>query len=441
MPLPTVCMEVVDLDLEDDAPSCTEPPVSSAKLREAMSAIIAGSDPSSLSLKVLRSQVEARLSVKPGGLDNRRSEIKALASELVQAQSAALQAQPPPQPSATPVACSISAGLDCNPAKKRKSLLSGGETPVVAVATGAGDVNGKPVQKRKTQVEKVEKAKRKAAPSAYSLYMTDCRGSVQTELSATLGKKPSLGEVTKTVAARWRDLPAAERLVFEQRAKDAAAELKANPPSASAVEPRGRGQRGGRAAGSSGKGKGKTTDGAAAAAMTRAEFLTNGQALRMVLDQVDSSQEGPAAAATISLLPRMYKTGSVGWFSSCKIQIPVGGEMLTVQCQISMTVANSKTWQDGAGLADIAQRVPADVAPGQEVAGPAAVDVPAVVVAPVVVAPAEEVPLEAVSLEDAPPEPPLSSSVEPSAAEDEPAAEQAPLPDDLCVSVDDAADA
>lgn len=72
-----------------------------------------------------------------------------------------------------------------------------------------------------------------------------------------------------------------------------------------------------------------------AKAMTRDTFKSKAKSLAV---QVEGN--------TVPVLAKVFSTGSCGFWGSSKLQVDVGGELLTVQCQIQAAIIGSKEWDD-----------------------------------------------------------------------------------------------
>ncbi|CAE7354967.1 unnamed protein product, partial [Symbiodinium sp. CCMP2456] len=150
-----------------------------------------GKDLSSISLKALRVELETRLDLPTGGLNERKGEIRSIAEDLVtEAQNAAPLLPPVVQ----------------EPTPKRRKVLATPEAAAVPVAEPLSPVKGKA-------------PKRKHAPSAYALWSKDQRTTVVEELEKSLQRKPSFAEISKAIPERWKAADEAEKAVYEQKAK------------------------------------------------------------------------------------------------------------------------------------------------------------------------------------------------------------------------------
>eukprot|EP00450_Noctiluca_scintillans_P000689 CAMPEP_0194484010 /NCGR_PEP_ID=MMETSP0253-20130528/5473_1 /TAXON_ID=2966 /ORGANISM="Noctiluca scintillans" /LENGTH=173 /DNA_ID=CAMNT_0039323753 /DNA_START=51 /DNA_END=572 /DNA_ORIENTATION=- len=49
---------------------------------------------------------------------------------------------------------------------------------------------------------------------------------------------------------------------------------------------------------------------------------------------------------TVSVNPKLFSTGSCGFYGAQKVDIKVGGSTLSMQCQVNCAVIGSKNWED-----------------------------------------------------------------------------------------------
>merc|ERR1719281_950242 len=71
------------------------------------------------------------------------------------------------------------------------------------------------------KASKVQAVKASPAPSAYVLFGKTVREEITKEYKEQNEGKSSLPEIGKLIAARWQELPAAERRAFEEQAAQA----------------------------------------------------------------------------------------------------------------------------------------------------------------------------------------------------------------------------
>lgn len=313
------CSEVVDLSDEESLPNAqpearepTEPELSKA-VRE----YLEGKDLSSISLKALRKELEQRFGLAPGGLDHRKDDIRKIATELVQAAQQSAQVQEVPVQAA-------------ESSKKRGALA--GDSSVPAKMAKVDD----PAKHFGAEVKK----KRKTF-SAWSIWMSENRGSVHESLVQSLGRAPSQTEILKACGERWRNIGDADKVLYEEKVRVAKAQEESEAPPQTLEVDKKRGK-------TKGKGKGKrggTTD-AAFSAPTRSEFLKNGPVLRCVFD----SGTPDIVLPPMDLAARIFKSDGAGWFGSAKFELCVGGKQVSVGAQIVLNVSGSKYWEDGDGL-------------------------------------------------------------------------------------------
>jgi hypothetical protein len=69
--------------------------------------------------------------------------------------------------------------------------------------------------------------------------------------------------------------------------------------------------------------------------MTKSEFLKQAEEVTV---QIGSKK--------MKLVPRQFSTGSSGYYSSGKVEMPCGDRTIMVQCSINCTVIGSKTWAE-----------------------------------------------------------------------------------------------
>lgn len=314
--------DVVDLLEDSPPPRVAEPvPPTDDQLRQAIKGLLMGKDLSTVSLKALRLDLEKGFHLAPGGLDSRKGDIRQLAQDLV------VEAQNAPAPApAAPAAAAPTTPVE--PATKKRRTLA------QAIPT-AGDLPGAaPASPVKTKGPK-----RKAAPSAYSLWSLEHRSTVAEELEQELQRKPTFGEISKAVPERWKAVSEADKASYEEKAKLAKAEAMHDVPKEKPKKAEGSKK-------GKGKGKGKGKDGEEPM-MSRAEFFAASPVINCAF-QIPGVKA--AESSMENLVARMFKSQGVGWFSSTKFQVPVGSKEVTVQAQVVMNVAGSKHWEDGEGL-------------------------------------------------------------------------------------------
>mmetsp|Transcript_15264 Transcript_15264/g.32963 ORF Transcript_15264/g.32963 Transcript_15264/m.32963 type:complete len:395 (+) Transcript_15264:186-1370(+) len=340
--------DIVDLEEIEESPVAPAQP-SPEELKSALEAHLTGRDLSALSLKGLRRELEQRLGFLEGGLDSRKDEIKGLAQAFAQARAvaeAAAAASPAAAPHLSPQK------TEAPPAKRRKGAVL---MPLCSAAdgdkSGAGCVDA-------PETKPATAAKKKNAPSAYSLWATDNRPRIMQELAAQSGSKPSFAEMAKAVSEGWKNAGAEDKTVYEKKASEAKAALAAEGGQAKPVSGKGKGKgRGG--GGGAGAGAGTKASKAAKAAkvaagnaaMTRAEFLRDAQALKAQVGQpLADKEEELNPLCHLSGEPRLFKSGSVGWFMNKEFEISIGGKTIKAKAQLNIMVPASKHWQDGEGL-------------------------------------------------------------------------------------------
>ncbi|CAE7206784.1 unnamed protein product [Symbiodinium sp. CCMP2592] len=313
------------VDIEDSPPPRAAGPrqPSVDELKKEIRTYLLGKDLSSISLKALRVELETRLDLPTGGLNERKGEIRSIAEDLVtEAQNAAPLLPPVVQVQ--------------EPTPKRRKVLATPEAAAVPAAEPLSPVKSKA-------------PKRKNAPSAYMLWSKDQRSTVVEELEKSLQRKPSFVEISKAIPERWKAADEAEKAVYEQKAKIAKEQLALEPAQEAAAKPKKAEAK--KPAAKKGKGKGKGKQSAEDSAMTRAEFFQNCPVLRCAFDLPGNSpEESRPLAAPMDLVARTFKSGGAGWFSSVKFDLPVGSQQVTVQAQVVMNVSGSKYWEDGEGL-------------------------------------------------------------------------------------------
>lgn len=336
------------VDILEDSPMVSRASApSSEDLKQAMVAHLAGRELASVSLKVLRKELEERLGLPAGGLDARREELKQLAQAYAQASAAA--APPSTTESVSPaVPTAPTADHETQPAKKRKTLLvgggGGGGTANAAGPAGAVQPGG---------AASAAPAKRKAAPSAFILWCSDNRSRIVQDLEARTGTKASLGELAKAMGEAWKQVSQADRAPYEQRA--AAAKLEAcaagPAPAEGRVLPKEPRQSKGRGKGAGAAPRAAQGDGGTDA-FTRVAFLSANQGLQCTVALPDGTP-----LQSFALRPRLFKSGAAGWFQMADVQLDLGGRGLSTKAQLNVIVGGSKYWSDGEGLAElIAQR-------------------------------------------------------------------------------------
>lgn len=369
---------MVDCDIIDDSPPRpSRPAPSTEELREALAAQLTGRDLAQLSLKGLRRELEQRLGFAEGGLDGRRDELKALAQAFAQAAAARVAAPPPV---VTPAqAAPAAAGVAIPPSgvaevalagKRRKSLLAG---PAAAAAVPAGAASpaatapattapiagaglGLAVVPNASMAEAavppaaMPAAKRKMPSTSYSLWCADNRARIMQELQdAMSGAKPSFAESAKAMGDAWKEVPAEAKAPYEQRVVEARA---AEPLAPKAPKVAGGGRGGGRGAGR-GKGGGKGQP-PPECRLTRAEFLGAKVALQstICLPPVSGGAEAqpPMQLASMVSQPRLFKSGSSGWFGCQEFVFSLGGKEIKARAQVNIMLPSSKYWEDGEGL-------------------------------------------------------------------------------------------
>ncbi|CAE8711114.1 unnamed protein product, partial [Polarella glacialis] len=349
----SAAMDIVDIlddsDAEEPTAEPTEP--TAETLREAIRAYLVGKDLASISLKALRRELEVSLGAN---FEARREEIKALATEQVQAAQAAAQA---------PVA--VEAALAAEPpGKRRKGLLAGaGEPAVVAAAAPAAPLFRAAVAAPAAEPQAAGKpVKRKMPPSAYSLWTNENRAKVAEDLTAELARKPTFGECCKAVADRWKAIADAERAIFEEKAQTAKANMDpAEAGGAAKVKKQQAPGGGGRASGKGGgKGRGRGSAQQASgggSSVSRADFLGAGLVLECALQQPASGSR-----ASLELAPRIFKSGGAGWFGSGRFTVLVNGQKVAVNAQVVLNASGSKHWDDGEGLDELRAKLEASAA-------------------------------------------------------------------------------
>eukprot|EP00927_Polykrikos_kofoidii_P057570 TRINITY_DN51711_c0_g1_i1.p1 TRINITY_DN51711_c0_g1~~TRINITY_DN51711_c0_g1_i1.p1 ORF type:complete len:468 (+),score=70.20 TRINITY_DN51711_c0_g1_i1:59-1405(+) len=297
------------------------------ELRAEIAALLRGRDLEALSLGDLRRELECRLGLPERGLHAQRHAVKALAREAVEAAAIAREA----------------AAKAARASKKRGAPAA--ETPVTS----------RPFR----TFGSATPAKRKRPSNSYSLYIKDRFVFLEEQLAAKSGTKPRLADVMKVASELWRTMPSEDRDQYEQRAAAGRASDKAAIASGvfgmpSEQEPMQRAVRG---------------------PITRADFLKLGPRLRIVADVESGNSEErranppveappnvpevttPAEAdvqafprQTVSLAPRTFKTGTVGWYGTLKMPVSIAGHSVDVQMQVTFTVGGSRSWADGAAV-------------------------------------------------------------------------------------------
>jgi len=350
-------------------------------------------DLTKMSVKALRVDAEAKLGLPQGFLHERKGDIRTLAQELlpeVQASAAlpparvatmatpqnAVPAVPPPvcephkrkahsacddPPGGTIVAAEGGASAaPLAPAKKRSRPVATSPpppTPPPGSATGAVAASPKAPPPPQAEVPAPPQAsvalpKPKRPLSAYFLWLHDVRPSLTEELGTN-----NFGEVARAASQRWKVLDANEKRAYEEKAAAlkaegavaaaamAAAAGTSNMPSTAAALPPAS-EKGGR-----GKGRPKKDNGARAKSstisggLTRADFQQLATPIRFSLEEPELLQ----APVRLSLTPRTFASGSVGWFSCTKVPVTIGGRQISVQVQINFTAIGSKNWLNGEG--------------------------------------------------------------------------------------------
>mmetsp|Transcript_167499 Transcript_167499/g.537888 ORF Transcript_167499/g.537888 Transcript_167499/m.537888 type:complete len:123 (-) Transcript_167499:223-591(-) len=87
--------------------------------------------------------------------------------------------------------------------------------------------------------------------------------------------------------------------------------------------------------------------------MTRADFLKDATGLRCKLfpDLSEGApQEQPEALQSFVCKPRLFKSGSAGWFQSSDVNVQIGEKTVRVKAQLVIMMPASKHWADGEGL-------------------------------------------------------------------------------------------
>eukprot|EP00927_Polykrikos_kofoidii_P072959 TRINITY_DN69042_c0_g1_i1.p1 TRINITY_DN69042_c0_g1~~TRINITY_DN69042_c0_g1_i1.p1 ORF type:complete len:421 (+),score=95.46 TRINITY_DN69042_c0_g1_i1:147-1409(+) len=365
-----------------------------AQLEAAADAVLSGRDLASLSLKALRREIETHLSLPAGALDGRKDELRTLAQARVNAQAeaaaAAVAPVAPPVTAAPVPAEMVAEAAEANGiglGKKRKSLLMSGGAETSAAVSTPEQADGPKLSLAEKAAQLIAKrakpaapkatlsatgvtsvdgapaiAKPKAAPSAWMIFSSDNRNRIQAELAAKSGAKPSFGEVAAALSSAWKQMPTDEKDVYEQKAIAGKAAMPVVAAPASSAS----GGRGGRGRGRGGRGRGRGGSGGSAEVegppLTRAEFLTAAKQLQCVIrqrpdeDGTASSAEGTMPESVFDMPPRLFKTGSGGWFFGAKVRLPVGDKTVCVQGCLNLTIIGSKSWADGEGLAELVKK-------------------------------------------------------------------------------------
>lgn len=377
--------ELVDLEDSVEEVKVVEP--TQSQLHDAVVASIRRGDIATLSLKVLRQELETHFQLPPGTLSLRREEIKRSAqTELEVMQKPVSGAEQNVEVMQTPVAAAeqnvvvnavpavttsdesvLPASTPTVPTQKRKSLLS--EPAAKSLLSEPAALKQKCLKDAGVSVVSGEKSqnassKQKKPKSAYLHYMS----AVSSKISADLKLKSSTGkfsfaEVAKETAAQWKVLPEADKAIYEKLAADEKASLP-NIPADGKVQTD-------RKLKAKAKAKGKSKG--SLCTLTREDFLKAGKRLCLTSSFTPgNTQEGDgeenAELIRVDVEPRLFGTGSVGWSHCRKLSVDIMGESLTVQAQVNFTVIGSKTWENG-GL-DTNVAVPMEAEPTSQSAEP-----------------------------------------------------------------------
>eukprot|EP00401_Gymnodinium_catenatum_P073914 CAMPEP_0117460526 /NCGR_PEP_ID=MMETSP0784-20121206/2052_1 /TAXON_ID=39447 /ORGANISM="" /LENGTH=617 /DNA_ID=CAMNT_0005254199 /DNA_START=11 /DNA_END=1864 /DNA_ORIENTATION=+ len=353
---------------EDEA---AESPISAAsasptgaQLEEAIADVIRGGDLESMSLRTLREELEARLLLGAGCLEERREEIAELAQRRIQqvvndseAQAAAARARKIVRRQQREHRRML------KQAKAKMERRGGCPNPKGAKSIRAGCRAWASKRKRRMpprssgnglakDVEEETQTPRKLY--GYMAYFQENKTALKEELFESPGldgKKPSMKDLFKTAGERWRALPAETKAKYNRQegaTVTTGSEGSAQPP----------------ARRSPGKARSKESVGAAVETgnpqdselLTRAMFLRLNKVLRINLIEPSATEatqapEGLSTSSTpnhaFELLPRLFKTGSAGWYYGGKLAVALGGIDCTVAATINLVVSGSKGWSDG----------------------------------------------------------------------------------------------
>eukprot|EP00928_Gymnodinium_smaydae_P053417 TRINITY_DN37407_c0_g1_i1.p1 TRINITY_DN37407_c0_g1~~TRINITY_DN37407_c0_g1_i1.p1 ORF type:complete len:539 (-),score=163.25 TRINITY_DN37407_c0_g1_i1:3-1619(-) len=306
--------------------------------------LLPGRDLATLSLKTLRKEVEERLRVPDGGLLARKEEMKAVVQAFIQQQQAAPAAVP-----TAPVPAAAVAAPAATPVAPAPAASS-------ATVTAAVEVDGASGKKRPleegTPPAAAPPPKKKQALTGNRIFSKEKWVEVSEELQAADGVKPHMGKVMSTLSARWKALPKEDQDRYEAKAKEANEAAAAAPPeTAAASKPARSGKGKGRGRGSGGGAKANAAKGEnEEPEMTRVEFQQAAETLQCAVNSLSKDGVQGAEVMKVNLVPRAFKTGTMGWFYSCRVPLSMAdGRKVNCQVQFSVMASGSKSWRDGDG--------------------------------------------------------------------------------------------